>query len=496
MFEYLRHRLLLRLAVALACGIAAANWLPWPSVLAPTTLATLLLFAGRPNAALIVAMVSLGAARLLVADRSSLTDVARLPTSKPILIRCVVHSDPITRAVARPTIRFVGKVLSAEGSAASGFVMVRLLGTAAPPRFGGALQVNGILEVPQRATSPGGFDYRAYLRTQGIDRLLVARGPWAVRSLAPPRPSLLTFAHSLRRSFRSAMRRVLPAEQAGLVGGLILGLQEDIGDDVREDMQATGVYHLLSVSGFHVVVVWALLYALSRAIGLSRRAAILALVPSLAFYCVLTGGDPPVIRSSIMLAIIAAAFFVRREADALSALGAASALFLACQPRLLFNTSFQLSFLTTATLILYAPAFLRLLTRSASHANSVVWKWTSGVVATATSAQLGSAPLVAHYFGNFSFVAPLANIPFGALTLFAFVSAPLVWMLTTLSERLAAWAAYLLLRPVLWSFLAGIDWIGGLFVASASVPQPPVWLTTALCFAVFGLAQEPAEYAI
>ena len=150
-----------------------------------------------------------------------------------------------------------------------------------PP--GTALEIEGLLERPRRSTTAS-FDYPASLRRRGIQFEL---GLDRLRSGGRPRDGLAGIVDSLRsRSERGVGAGLAPGDGA-LGMGMVLGEDQRIDSDVRDDFRRSGLSHLLAVSGQNVMLLGALALPLFALLGLGPRARLAGLGALVAIYACL-----------------------------------------------------------------------------------------------------------------------------------------------------------------------------------------------------------------
>jgi len=268
--------------------------------------------------------------------------------------------------------------------------------------------------------NPGGFDYRRYLADQGIwvqgtvrsDTRLIALGEPA----SPPWRRMLARILSESRAFLDAW---LPPDLAALFRALVLGDDYALDDVTKEYLYAAGLGHLVAISGFNLALVAALVFLIFRG-GLARLASLagrwgvspvasLAAFPVAVVYAMLTGMEVPVLRATLMLAVVTLSLLIQRPKDSLNFLAVAALLILAVTPQDLFSASFQLSFVAVAALI-WVPPRLPLPSWLREHQEQP-WRkagrYLYQFALVTLVASVASAPLVIYYFHRL----PLLGIP-------------------------------------------------------------------------------------
>ncbi|MGD9798118.1 MAG: ComEC/Rec2 family competence protein [Acidimicrobiia bacterium] len=301
-------------------------------------------------------------------------------------------------------------------------------------------------------------------------------GPMARRHLAPrhvagrlevaevggwrPAPPAHRVANRIRRVLERGARPLEPDDRSLLLG-VVLGDDADRSPTLDERFRAAGLSHLLAVSGQNVAFVLALAGPLLRRLGLrSRWAVTLAL---LAFFALLTGWEPSVVRAGAMAAIACTSWAAGRPASSLRLLALAVAASVLLDPLLVRSVGFQLSVGATLGIALLARPLASRLRGPA---------WLREVVAVTLAAQVGVLPVAVPVFGG----VPVASLPANVLA--APVAAPLTtWGLVAglLAGRLGPPADRLLHRPT--AVLTG--WLDGVAGWAAGLPLGTVGARTA-----------------
>jgi competence protein ComEC len=278
-------------------------------------------------------------------------------------------------------------------------------------KYGDLLQAKGKLETPPQLDD---FDYEGYLERQGIyatiyypeiEKLDTGRG------FKP-----LEWVYSLRNSLSQKLAQVLPEPQASLAQGIVLGVRYNIPADVKADFVSTGTAHLLAISGLHLSIIAGILLSIGIWLfGKKRYIYIWLALGIIWLYALITGMHLPVVRGAIMASLFLAAELLGRQRTAITSLAFAAAIMVGINPQILWDASFQLSFLAMAGLIFLAPPLMNLGRRAV---NKTIGEEGVGVsLASITTDSLGVTlaatiavwPVVAHYFGIVALVGPLAT---------------------------------------------------------------------------------------
>ncbi|MFM7718136.1 MAG: DNA internalization-related competence protein ComEC/Rec2 [Actinomycetota bacterium] len=220
-------------------------------------------------------------------------------------------------------------------------------GSGEPPAAvrGDLVSIAGTIRVPD---DPG---FARSLRERGI--VASVRASDVERLGGAPNP-FVRAAQGFRALVGRSITSLYPAREAGLVLGLALGDDSRLDPAVERDFRATGLGHLLVVSGENVAMVLAPILALCawlRVRPVTRFGVGLATV---AFFVVLTGGEPSVLRAGVMAGIALVGVLLGRPRDGLALLASAALVLLVLDPFLARAVGFQLSVGATAGMVLLA----------------------------------------------------------------------------------------------------------------------------------------------
>ena len=301
-----------------------------------------------------------------------------------------------------------------------------------PPR-------GAILEASVRVAEPrpedNGFDERAWLARQGIQVVLEASS-W--REVGR-RGGLAGFGDALRDHIESAVTRGVDGTRRGIVLGVVLGEDEGLPADVQDDFRASGLYHLLAVSGQNVAFLAGGVYALGWLLRLSKVVREISILGVIAAYVLAVGWQPSVVRAGVAGGLASLAWLAARPRDRWHFLAVGALVLMAWMPTSLLEPGFQLSFAAVAAIFVAVPRVRRRL--DGYPVPSVV----SDAIAVALACAVVTAPIVLVHFGEAPLYTVLANVV-------AFVAAPLVLGLGLLAA---------VVEPVSPSAAAGLAALGG-----------------------------------
>lgn len=205
---------------------------------------------------------------------------------------------------------------------------------------------------------------------------------------------VLTLRHKVINFYQSSLSQ--PA--GSLIAGIVLGDKSGFEKDFWEALRLSGVLHVVVASGMNVTLVAGFLTAVFGRFLKRQQAGVLAIL-GIVFYTALAGFEPPIIRAAIMGATILISQILGRQVWGLLTLGLAGYLMLLVNPILISDLGFQLSFLSTAGLLVIRPHL----------------SWFDKIpllgedLSTTLAAQIATLPLLLATFGQYSLLSLATN---------------------------------------------------------------------------------------
>lgn len=217
----------------------------------------------------------------------------------------------------------------------------------------------------------------------------------------------------LKIALTNQIHSFLNTDQAGFLCGMLFGDTSKIPSSVLSDFRASGIAHLLAVSGLHTSLWCGLLLALTKLLKLSEKSGNIICIVFLCCFCIISAFTPSVMRASLMMGVTLLAPFFKRRSDALNSLGFAVTTLLLINPYTILSIGFQLSASSTLGVLISSKATTKVHEKTAKIKNRILHKVTSFLIeniSVSAFAGLFTLPLSALYFGTFSIVAPITNI--------------------------------------------------------------------------------------
>jgi competence protein ComEC len=295
-------------------------------------------------------------------------------------------------------IRAQARIRRFQGTAVDERVQLELPPGRAPPQ-GAILEVLAVVRSPRGPEH--GFDERTWLRRHGVHVVLHV-DEW---KLVGRRGGVGGLADTLRRRLARSIAPGLAGERRAVIEGIVLGDDAALSDGLRRDFRASGLYHLLAVSGQNVILVAGGMLVLAWLVGVNRWIGELGALAGIAGYVLAVGAQPSVVRAGIAGSLASLAWIVGRLRDAWYALLLGAIALLAWNPYLVFDAGFQLSFAAVAAIFTLVPRLSRWLEGYPLPA------FARTAVAVSTACGLATAPILWLQFGAL----PLLAVPANAL---------------------------------------------------------------------------------
>jgi competence protein ComEC len=365
---------------------------------------------------------------------------------------------------------------------------------------GSRLLVLANLSPPSGPAAPGAFDFQRVAWYQQLGAVGYALAPAAI--IEPGKPSgLVRFMDGLRADITERIMKALPGPEGGVVAALLTGEQTAVDKDIAQAMRDSGLAHILSISGLHIVFVVGLVMGLIRygvalvpplalRVDAKKIAAVVALAAAL-FYTALAGAPVPAQRACAMAAFALLAVMLDRTALSLRLVAWSAVIVLVAAPESLAGASFQMSFAAVVALIAAWEIGASWRRRRQERAETQRLRWLRRLLAafgasllTTLIASVATGAFAAYHFNRLSLLGVVANLlgvpltgfwimPFGLLAMLlmpfgleTIALVPMGWGVDWLNDiafRVAAWPQAAALVPSLPGASLWLMTLGGLW---------------------------------
>jgi competence protein ComEC len=291
---------------------------------------------------------------------------------------------------------------------------------------GDAVRVRATLNPPPEPSLPGDYDFARAAWFLGLGAVGSADGAAEADANAPPAPPALRLAAAVARVRQAIGARILaalPGETGAIANALITGERGGISEATNQAFRDSGLFHILSISGLHMVIMAGAVF-LSIRLGLAGIPAIALRYPIKKWaaagamlgafgYLMISGAAFATVRSYIMISIMFLAVLLDRPAIALRNVALAALAILILWPESLLDAGFQMSFAAVVALV-STYEWLRLrnvgggLAQRGWLARGLLFL--GGILTTTLVASLAVAPFGIYHFHNTQAFAMLANL--------------------------------------------------------------------------------------
>ncbi len=336
-------------------------------------------------------------------------------------------------------------------------------------KYGDQIEFFGKLEKPENFTTDQGkvFDYINYLRK---DNVLYLMNYPDIETLSRGNGNFIKGTlFSFKQKFLEKLNLNIRNPENLLMGGLILGEKASFDEDLRRNFVDTGTIHIVALSGYNITIVAE--YFMKLFSFFSKMVATWMGFFSIILFILMTGASTTAIRAGIMSILALYARASGRNYDVARALTLAGVFMVLFNPLILvYDVSFQLSFIATVAVIFLSPRLEK------------YFMWCPNkfglrdIMCVTFSAYVFVLPFILYKMGSLSLVALPANIlilpliPFTMIMGFVTGFAGLFWWVLAVPF---GYVSYVFLHYELWviSIFADIPF------ASLTIPYFPLWLT-------------------
>lgn len=282
--------------------------------------------------------------------------------------------------------------------------------------FGDQLLVSTTFAPVRSSGNPEAFDYNHFLQHHGISATgFVSKGKFCLVKKGTEF-SIYAVSSHLRAKLLNVYRTYhIDGDEFAVVAALMLGYNEALSRELRDSYSVSGTMHVLSVSGLHVAVIYAVLYFLLGFMDKKRKLFVikqLLIVMLLWCFALLTGLSPAVVRATLMFSLVALGFVLLRKPQIMNTIFFSAFVMLLIHPFYFFDVGFQLSYIAVVSIVYFEPKF-----RTLIDVKHKPLKWVWSLLCVSVAAQLGTSALGVFYFhrfANFFWLGNLVVVPAAA----------------------------------------------------------------------------------
>lgn len=353
--------------------------------------------------------------------------------------------------------------------------------------YNDTVSVSGILRKPENFLTDSGsvFDYVSYLAKDDV--FFVISNAKLVHRKVDIEQSFTRALFNIRHKIEEKLSEYIPSRESGFVSGVLLGTKTSIEPKLRDALVATGTIHLVSLSGYNVSVVADGVSSILKNFLPQIFASLIGGV-GIILFVIMTGASSTAIRAGLMALLLLLARVVGRPVVAIRVLAFAALILVAVNPKyLIYDVSFQLSFLATLGLLLISPVYTKWF-------NKFLPKYLSELISSTLAAITAVTPLLIYKMGIFSFISLPINIlilPFIPVLMFMGFIAVLICLIFPVLNIVVSYPLYLFAKGI----IEAITFASRIPFATVTFQQIPliivifIYLSLGVIFVHFNLTE-------
>ncbi len=454
------------LALALALGIFAGSWLQPQTILQGLLLAIIVVmwiakrvlsvkFILFRDYFLPIAMFAAGVLHGITINTDTLAVLPERKIDAIAIVKDVQKTDKGYKAMLL-TEAIQGIKLTSEHLSVMAYMPCRKDRELLP---GDIIAIEGTMSALPKPMNPNVFDYGKYLKRKNLQQICYVK-LWQPTQEVKSALYIKRWAYSIHMYCSDILDKYLvDKEDAAIAKGLLLGTKSDIPQETLQAFMSSGLMHLLSVSGYHVGLIYLLLrYALAvfyrkkKHTQLSK--AIISIIVIWSF-ALISGMSAAVVRAAMLFTLLQLGKSFAKKTEILNLLAITAVILLFIHPQYLWDIGFQLSYLAMIGLIVIYPKIYALLYFKSKVADTL---WQMSAVSIA--AMVLTTPLTIYYFGNFPTYFLLTNIYSGIVALAIIVLSILILLFSILHINIGAvWLGNISNLVIKYLFVMPTSWV-------------------------------------
>lgn len=396
--------------------------LVWLTLMASCLVGELLLWR-KPYSQSLLLLVAVFLAGISLADKAKRQEAFPFNAEVPMTYEAVVTAEPQVRGKTLQCdlalVAINGKSLDKTINVKAHVLRDTMTNAWRGIRLGTGIEASSMME-PLQNYRKGNFDYVRWLHCHGFSAsTFIYATEWRVAKVSLKPMSTMERLRLKAMGMRQGLVARLnlgndERQQSAIVAAMVLGDKRALDRDTKDAFSVSGASHVLALSGLHLSIIYFILTFLTGRRRRRRWLTQATIILSLWLYVLLVGMAPSIMRSAIMLSIYSVCLVGGREKASINTLCLAAIVLILANPLCVWDLGFQLSFLAVLSIVaLYRP-INRLLPkggdltgiRAIDSPLKAVWS----MMSVSLASQVGTAPLVAYYFGRFSCYFLLTNL--------------------------------------------------------------------------------------
>lgn len=275
---------------------------------------------------------------------------------------------------------------------------------------GNTLFLNAKFRYVDKPKNPGEFDYRNFLERKNIFHVLYSHsGKYAVIPKLEDDFSIVQLGANIKSKIVSVLKENgLNQASFSICSALLVGYDDEIDNDIMQRFSHSGTLHVLSVSGMHTGILYAILVFLVGLVDKQntyKKLTCFFIITSLFLFVCITGFSPSVLRAAIMLSLIVLGKTIYKQGNSYNTLLLSAFILLLTNPYLILDIGFLLSYLAVFGIMYLYPILYR---RYVIENKIIRWLWSLTLMSVC--ATVFTLPVSLYFFHQFPMWFVLANL--------------------------------------------------------------------------------------
>jgi competence protein ComEC len=272
-------------------------------------------------------------------------------------------------------------------------------------KYGDVVSCEAWTNIPKSPQLPKEFDERQYAASTGI--AFFAKTTWKKVSVRESLSSFDRIVGEIRAGITDRIVALFDEDNEGVALALVSGDKSRMPYEIKKNFINTGTAHVLALSGLHVGII---ALAISVLLGFiyNRKLKLLVFIIFIGAFVVITGLQPSTLRAGLMAVLFMTSLTFERRPKPLNIIALAVLLIIVFDPMMIYSAGLQMSVASICGIfLLYQPirqTLMRMLPKN------IVLTYLINSISVSIAAGAIVSPIVAFYFGNYSFAGFAANL--------------------------------------------------------------------------------------
>lgn len=296
------------------------------------------------------------------------------------------------------------------------------------------------------------FNYGRYIKSIGIDGIIY------MESYDILGQNFLYKNIGRLKIYISDTSRYLYKKNSDFINSILLGQRENLSQEQKDIFQRSGISHIIAISGLHTGILCAIILFLIGGINKFYKLLILFIIINI--YMLMVGASPSIVRSIYFITILYLSIFLDKKVDGISTLSIVGIFLVINNPYIIYNTSFQLSFLATLSIIYFYSYINRILKIS--------------IISLTISANILTLPIIYYNFKGISIISIIGNlivVPFIGIIMYLSIVSIFLFNLNIEISKFIAKINYIIVNIIYYS----LEKISDLYFVYIEIENPKIY---------------------